>query len=409
MVLLISQSQMFNPIYAPNIYLFAYHIIENEQDDVELGDSNYNQNLLWDKCNQDIFPKFNIPQVLEVTEELSGSRVDLLKGKTSKHFTLPLTGEISNQNKIINITGAAQPLRIQDSYALCLKLVYPAEINSYRKIEGLDFSILKSFNPDNILLPQSINSSLGQTILITAWAKENINNDKEFLTEVADKCIYAFLDLPKEKIPLRRQEGQLFGSHIFEYGLLSQQEDYSHIIVWLFSQGRTDEKFDRCYQQIIDLFFYYNKVIQAYQLSKKLYDQEIKQGYENMENEIDKIKNFSSSESLTRLELNELKSQLKNLPKKALEYAKWQRYLEQQHFIITLNSRSYTEKVRQIKTKLPNETLGFLETFTRKNCPYFQEQINGYLGYCKHGLNLVDKMIASIRGIVEIDQAEKDC
>ncbi|HEY9704711.1 MAG TPA: hypothetical protein V6C58_19875, partial [Allocoleopsis sp.] len=168
MVVLISQSQMFHPIYAPNIYLFAYHLCENDPDDLELGQSNYNQNLLWEKCNQDIFPKFHVPQILEVTEELSGSRVDLLKGKTAKHFTLPLTGEISDENKIINITGSAQPLRIQDSYALCLKFVYPSEINSYRKIEGLDFSLLKSFNPDNILLPQSINSSLGQTILITA-------------------------------------------------------------------------------------------------------------------------------------------------------------------------------------------------------------------------------------------------
>jgi hypothetical protein len=402
---------MTNPIYAPNIYLFAYHLCEHNQDDLEPNvNYNYDQNLLWQKCNQVIFPRFKVAQNLDILNELSGARVELLRGKNFKNSALNFRGETEYHHTPIEINGYVQPLRIQDTYALSLNLSYPHDDQNYAKIDSLDLSILGSFNPSNCLLPQSINSSLGQTILITAWAKENVNNDREFLRDLADKSVKSFLgDLPASQIPLRRQEGQLFGSHIFEYGLLSQEDDYCHIIVWLFSQGRTDEKLNKCYQQIIDLFLYYNKVIQSYKRSRNLYETEVKFAYENMEKQIDRIESFPVEKSMTRQQLNELKLQLKTLPKKALEYAKWQRYLEQQNFIITLNTRNYAEKVRQIKNKLPNETLSFLETFNRKNCPYFQEQIHSYLGYCQHGLSLVDKMIASIRGIVEIDQAEKYC
>lgn len=149
-------------------------------------------------------------------------------------------------------------------------------------------------------------------------------------------------------------------------------------------------------------------MLQAFKNTKYIYNEELKKAYENLETEIFKFQNLPDGQILSKKDLDELKFLLKSLPKKALEYARWLRYLQDSQLTITINTRNYTEKVRQIKAQLPNENLSFLETFSKKNCPHFQEQIKAYLGYCEHGLGLVDKMIASIRGIVEIDQAQRD-
>ncbi|MER3495174.1 MAG: hypothetical protein C4323_25160 [Mastigocladus sp. ERB_26_2] len=52
--------------------------------------------------------------------------------------------------------------------------------------------------------------------------------------------------------------------------------------------------------------------------------------------------------------------------------------------------------------------LHFLETFSQKNYPFFQKQINADLGYFKHGSALLEQTISSIRGIVEIEQTRRD-
>lgn len=51
------------------------------------------------------------------------------------------------------------------------------------------------------------------------------------------------------------------------------------------------------------------------------------------------------------------------------------------------------------------QDISFLENFSIRNCRRFQEQIQANLGYCVPGSSLVDQTIASIRGIVEIEQA----
>ncbi len=49
-----------------------------------------------------------------------------------------------------------------------------------------------------------------------------------------------------------------------------------------------------------------------------------------------------------------------------------------------------------------------MEVFSKETCYTYQEQIVADLGYYGHGSGLLDKAIASIRGIVEIEQARLD-
>ena len=78
--------------------------------------------------------------------------------------------------------------------------------------------------------------------------------------------------------------------------------------------------------------------------------------------------------------------------------------------MISPNLNNYNEKLEQIYgiVESDKEELSILNNFSRKTAPYFRSQIAGDLGYFRHGTSLIDQAIASIRGIVEIEQARND-
>ncbi|NES44901.1 hypothetical protein [Moorena sp. SIO2C4] len=105
----------------------------------------------------------------------------------------------------------------------------------------------------------------------------------------------------------------------------------------------------------------------------------------------------------------EFKKKLRILPKLDLNYSDWLRQLESYSLTMKINAHNYSEKLQQIKAKLPkDEDLSFLSVFEHKISPTYQNQIQINLSYFAHSSALLDKAISSIRGIVEIEQAERD-
>ncbi|MBW4618541.1 MAG: hypothetical protein KME17_04020 [Cyanosarcina radialis HA8281-LM2] len=251
---------------------------------------------------------------------------------------------------------------------------------------------------------------LDRTQLITVWLSEEQRHpefqDRKFLRTLADDCLQTAIP-EDEKRPQFHHEGQLFGSPIFEYGLLTDLDNYHHAIVWLFRYAATDKKLATCYQCLSDIFTYRNKIIQAFQESRKLCP-EIGKNYQTIEKEVDRLQQLALGEKLSENDLAEFRKLLKLLPKVALEYNYLLRLLENCGNTIAINTHNYGEKLQQIHHMLPQEDLSFLEKFKDKNSTHFQKQIQIDLGYFTHGSDLVDKAIAAIRGIVEIEQAERD-
>ena len=398
-------------VYAPNIHFFAFHLHH------PLPDKNYDSELLWHKC-RDIFAKFPIDKELKIRKVPENCRVNLLEETTNSHILLPLKGKIFlNDEQQISITGCACALQIYDSYALALNLRIPEFDEKGEKTEEVELDILKHFNPDQCFLPNQIASSLGQTLLLTVWLSPEQQKNSSLWREIADECLQTFLGDARENCPPLYQEGQLFGSPIFEYGIPSQNHFYGHILVWLFLAETTDGKYTAkadenwglCYQEFIDLFFYRSKVIKAYQINREVH-KDIFGGYQKIKQAINEIEqNISSqAQSLSETEMSDLKNKLKAMPQLALQYSDWLRELEKYRLTIEINAKNYTEMLRQIQEKSPNEDLGFLSVFNQEVCIQFQEQIKVDLGYFIPSSDLVDKAIASIRGIVEIEQAERD-
>ncbi|WP_199246553.1 hypothetical protein [[Phormidium] sp. ETS-05] len=303
------------------------------------------------------------------------------------------------------IEGFARPVQLQDSYALWLNVGYDDEDTT---AEAVAVDVLGQFNPENCLIIPKHDKILGQTLLITGWiAAKTKQQDKEYLKNLADSCCEKLLG---DKAPPFYRRGELFGSAIFEYGLVSDIANYQQVMVWLFRDEVADNRYDEYQQEIVDLLFYRCKVIKAFQDSRLIYAG-LDKGYGELEQTLEAVQKKIDSlgdACLDKNSLQDFKTELKGLVKKSLPYTRLVRKLEDFGNVIEINLYNYNETLGQIYATLgtDKEELGFLKTFAEQTAPYFQRQIRGDLGYFEHGTDLVGQAIASIRGIVEIDQAQ---
>ncbi|MDQ2098728.1 MAG: hypothetical protein QQW96_13895 [Tychonema bourrellyi B0820] len=116
---------------------------------------------------------------------------------------------------------------------------------------------------------------------------------------------------------------------------------------------------------------------------------------------------FNQGTILTASQLQELQEQLKQLFSKAVTYTRLLRKLKNFDNTIAINLYNYIDILQKICVMIEGdkEELSILNCFSIKSSPYMRSQITGDLGYFRHGTSLIEQAIASIRGIVEIEQA----
>lgn len=415
---------MSDTVYAPNVHLFAFHSGNGSINHLR-SHTDFEQELLWHKCN-DIFAQFQINQELRLKHPSDEFRVPLLEGSTdSVGIFLPLEGKVFHKEQKHRLTGCVCPLKIGDSYALALNLRIPEVNERGQKTDDLEVSFFQSFNRDQCFLPQEIHSSLGQTVLLTAWLSQKQQQGKMLWRDIADKCVQNFLGEDFGDYPPLYQSGQLFGSPIFEYGNPYKPLACGQIFVWLFVReafngqvnSRLDNNFGFFYQKFIDLCLYRQKIITAYHQALEAYAEinqrqklikEIINTTATVSLETNELKASGRALGLSDAEMKYFKDKLGILPKIALDYAEGIQTIEGCRLVIEANTKNYAEKIRQIQERLSNYDLSFLSVFNQKISVNFQDDIKAKLADCGYGSSLADKAIASIRGIVEIDKAQRD-
>jgi hypothetical protein len=393
---------MARKIYAPNVHLFAFH----------LKDSHLS-NLLWDKCNTLLSQKFGITETLEI-EEQPGYRVDLLKNKTDNDVALHFESQIVHNEAPLTIAGLATPLRLHDTYVLALNLRRPEFDENQKKTDLLDLNVLELLNPSGCLMPSEIGSSLGQTLLLTIWYTEQKQwlpwkspQNRQELRKLADDCLREFI--PNQyPCPDFYREGQLFGSPIFEYGVPTQEKDYCHVLIWVFCEADTSDKFIDHYSSFVNLFYSFNKVVTAYQLSRQVHHV-VRQKFQAIELYINKIfQGMPVDKLLTQDELNQFKEYLKDIPQRYLSYSQLISELDHYRLNVDTNAQNYKRELNDIQSQLPAENLSFLSRFFDDDYHIFTEQIQSDLGYFQHGAGLLEKALTAIQGRVDIEQTERD-
>ena len=363
----------------PQVYIYSYQL--NSESEAEV-------NSIWTWANT-ILAHFSPDSTpLSSTENLS--------------VLLSQPNQFSHSTKI---DGSFRFCHLDDTEGIL------ARIGSPERDENKDLEIkeLTEFNPNNLILTENHETWLGQTILITYKSKTYQDLSKDYLRQVADECLNNLFPEASVRPPFCRAT-ELFNSYIFEY---SSPQDQLQVFVYRIDD-EIYKKIESILQPVFELFFHRHKITKAFINSRKTYSLAHK-FYTYIETNIEDLEiKLEENSEIKEKEKNQffkkLKTNIKQLLRDQLDYQKLLLILEDIDNTINIHVYNYQQKLSEIcdKCQLQPEEISTFNLFIEKTTPYIQRQIKGDLGYFKHGTNLIDTAIASIRGIVEIEQAESD-
>ncbi|MEH2330933.1 hypothetical protein [Nostoc sp.] len=296
------------------------------------------------------------------------------------------------------IDANLQPFLLNDTYAVDLTL-FPESPNI-----SIDIPQLQHFKPSS-LLPSNIQASLGQTLWI--YGEVEPTEDCDTLAEKLAIALVAGTNLN----PVRRKQGELFGSLLFEYQALDPNQPDNpakqcHILIVINnSQAATATLAAKAYDWLLNFLCSYHKILYIYQLARQRY-RDARRIYSDLENKIQKF-NSLISENQTQ-QLSGLKSLMEEIPQKNFDYIRCLQDLQTHHTAITTNITNYRICLEKIQTIDNGNSPQSWQNFINKDCKKWQKQIQTDINYLTPGQELFGQFVDTIRGIVEIKQTESD-
>jgi hypothetical protein len=299
--------------------------------------------------------------------------------------------------KKFNINANLQPFLLNDTYAADLTLV-PEPSNISISVDELQY-----FKP-SYLLPSHIQASLGQTLWIYGEVDATKDECHKLAYEYVDKLLAG-----TNFNPVSVNEDKLFGSLLFEYQAADPNEPYSYakqcqIYVFLNnSNAQTAELAGKSYDWLLNLLCCYHKILYISQEARNC-SSEARAIYSDLEK---KTEEFSKLMADSQIQLSKLKKLLAQIPQKNLDYARCLRDLQAHHTAITTNISNYGICLKKI-TDIAGDSPKLWQDFFNRFCQQWQQQIQTDINYLTPAQELFGRMIDTIRGIVETEQAESD-
>jgi hypothetical protein len=337
---------------------------------------------------------------------------NIIFSKENLNYPLTKPNKFTHSNQI---DGSLKFCRIDDSEGILARIGSP-ETDENKDLEVA--AALTQFNVNNLLVADSHENWLGQTLLITYKSETYQQPSDNDFRKVADECLKYLFPEASVRPPFYRAT-ELFDSPMFEY---SSPKSQVQVFVYLVDDD-IEGKLGKIVQPLFELFYHRHKIIKAFIDSRRNYDLlkerylEIEQTIENLEakiTEVSRIELPNGVDSPQSVDIDEslkyLKIKLKELLRESLNYERALEYLEDFNNTINIHVYNYQERLLQIEDKLqllPDDLTTF-KFFIDRTCRYFQEQIKGDLGYFKHGTDLIKIAVELVRGIVDIEQAECD-
>lgn len=401
-------------ISAPSLYWFAYGYCKGL---VISGEHNSPLDRAWVREQyQNIYDAFGVESDWEIRDEHPATHFNLLANPDER-----TNGKCKFIQTEEGLKGFIYPQLIHDAYVLNFNIYCPE-----KKAKKTEYKIeeLGEFNPKNCFQP-CLNQPLGylgKTLLLSCYLRSQPNNIHE-LDEVAKRCWLNFFHLETpEKFPPLYRAYNLFGGYLYEYGNPKADlntNPYGHLLIWFLFEEEPSLRLKKCYWELPELLLYYHKICKTFQDSRIFYRQ-ADEMITNNENDLNSVNqwefvgcqtedeaHYASHQPLSEYDLKTLKTTLKKLLKTSLDYSKQLRNLEYARNTIAINTKNYQDLLKYME-KLAETSMEGFQTFVNKDAISFQEQISADLTYFNQGSTLLNQAIANIRGLVEIDQAERD-
>ncbi len=297
------------------------------------------------------------------------------------------------------IKGNLQAFRLHDTYAADLTL-YPDETQEI-KIDQLQL-----FQPQS-LLPDVIQANLGQTI----WLYGEVDATEIECEELAKKYAIALLAGTSFNPDLDNiNKGKLFDTLLFEFQVINHKypEDLTqctHLLISLnYQKYSITEDLSKIYDWLLELLCCYHKirlinsqVSQRYREARKLYsqlDQDIEHFSQLIENNNRKKR------------LENLKYEMIKLPRNTIKYSHYLGDIQALYTAIATNTKNYEICLNKLAEM--QEIPQFWQNFIQKTRDRDLVQIQTHLNYLSPTQANFQQSVDTIRGLVEIEQAEID-
>ncbi len=378
----------------PSISLYPFHLRDDR-------DEGYKQvakkaQYLWENLADNVGKEFNI-------NELNSLRDKLICYKNGAYYpegegeNLTLVKLLIPDGKTLNFEPVTQPDNQKLDgfiYALRLQDTYTADLTFYYQNLTMKVADLTRLNPQGCLLPNAIQPSLGQTLLL--YAAPAVYNSYR---KLADESVKAFLQDKQPASVDFRAEGKLFGSPIFEYD--SREDDARqrcHILVWLQDNPQTLKSATPAfYSYLMNLLCSRAKILFVYGEAGKKYRQ-AQQIVGELEKKLPELGAIESEQN-RQVKLQKLKELLAEVHTKMWDFAQQVRYLQEDRNTIDTNAENYGEALTRIRGLcIPGDNLDFWQRFLD-----LAED-----NYLIASQNLFQQSISTVRGMVEIEQVEFD-
>jgi hypothetical protein len=247
--------------------------------------------------------------------------------------------------------------------------------------------------------PNVDSENLAKNIYKTLMAEEKSKN----LTDAAYEALIA-------KEWQYRKVGKFLNALVFEVWQIPPNwksvEENSHILIFLYPDQKSMEDSAKFSKDWMRIFCYRNKVIWAYCEIQKI-KQQLKDGFKTIRETINIVQNQS--------DLQQLKEILKNHVEIYSKYVINLNYVEIQSSTIEVNLHNYQEYLNYINNYLNTNAgtfgdtdLKFLEEFSNIFQKKYQAQVKKDYESLHPGTDILENQINTIRGIVEIEQAQRD-
>ncbi|NER33351.1 MAG: hypothetical protein F6J93_04665 [Oscillatoria sp. SIO1A7] len=403
-----------NIIHAPNVRLFTYHLktvrlADLTQNEIEIADiEDLYRSLL------ELYGAL-VPQdrLLQTGYLPNLPNVDLLiTKKPGKRGILQLKSQSNKRFKLFAYTQL-----LTDTYSLSLTSYFPQKFGK----DGVEFSELASLKPPpaffsgtaaklDVEKDASFKQAFwGSTVMLSGFLPREKPQNPQDLKTTADRCLQNFLKESLEDSPPFYCCGEFLGGYIYEYGNPRVSHPYGHIVILFIFCEATTEHLKSVQWYLPEIFLYYHKNTRNFQDSQKEYkaameesgkiEQAIKTSTANSA--------ASTAPELSEEQLENLKGDIKNFLSWSLQYSQRLRSIRIFQNTISINRENYINKIRRLE-RLTSSELNVWRGYADRNFQRFERQIEADLGYLDRGSQLLDTAIASIRGIVEIDQAKRD-
>ncbi|WP_199247801.1 hypothetical protein [[Phormidium] sp. ETS-05] len=388
-------------LHYPKLSLYAFHLSHDMA--LAEGERVEDSELLWLRLEE-------LGKFLKIDALATCSQwLNMGQNQATVPFRELLSEEIDRCLRFHFPPGAADsetPRRNGELYAVQLHDIYVADL-TFRYPGIVPVTELTHLNPEGTLLPDRISASIGQTLVL--FAKPVISESHPTppnLRQLADRCVQALLREAQTPFqPSYRAEGKLLGSPIFEYDNDSQNPaHYCHILIWLDCHPDTAslEASADYYRPLVDLLSYRSKIWFSYHQARNRY-RECRQVYHQLETQMQALPTLPEAPAK---KLTALQDSLLKINPQAFTCTSHIRDIEDQRTTILTNLNNYTKKLKHLTNIAGEHDLSFFQTFGHECRSKFLAQIHTDLNYLKPGKALFGQCIATMRGIVEVEQAQ---